>query len=201
MQKFMIGAAVMLALATVSCQRPKDEEVTPTESALPVVRVTNLAVQPSTGSFTLYSLKDNKQVANSDSATTKWDIGFRSTTLIFNAASRGPGAGGALMQTGIFSDFATAPTTGYRLDTSAVAPPVYAVIPSSGKGWYDYNATANTITPSAGKFIAVRTAEGKYAKLEILSYYKDAPATPDATSIARNYNFRFVYQPNGTKLK
>ena len=115
MQKFMIGAAAMLVLATSACVKPKEEEVTPT-SNLPVQRVSNLAALGSGGHFTFYSLKDNKEIALSDSATTKWDIGFRSTAIIFNNSSRGPGAGGALMQTGIFSDFATAPTTGYRLE-------------------------------------------------------------------------------------
>jgi len=49
--------------------------------------------------------------------------------------------------------------------------------------------------------IFLKTAEGKYAKLEILSYHKGAPAAPIPTSEARHYTFRYVYQPDGsTKL-
>jgi len=49
--------------------------------------------------------------------------------------------------------------------------------------------------------IFLKTAEGKYAKLEMLSYHKGAPAAPIPTSEARHYTFRYVYQPDGsTKL-
>ena len=50
----------------------------------------------------------------------------------------------------------------------------------------------------AGKVFVVKTHDGKYAKFEILSYYKDAPATPDATSVGRYYTFNYAYQANST---
>lgn len=53
--------------------------------------------------------------------------------------------------------------------------------------------------PVTGKFIVLKTATGKYAKLEVTSYYKDAPAAPTATSVSRFYHFRFVLQANGTR--
>ena len=37
------------------------------------------------GKYTLYSLESNSTIANTDSATTKWDIGFRGTTIITNS--------------------------------------------------------------------------------------------------------------------
>jgi len=76
----------------------------------------------------------------------------------------------------------------------------YAIPTGSGNGWYNYNSTNNLITPIAGKVFVVKTHDGKYAKMEIISYYKDAPATPDATALSRYYTFRYVYQPNGTSF-
>ena len=53
--------------------------------------------------------------------------------------------------------------------------------------------------PTAGKIIVAKTSDGRYAKMEILSYYKDAPATPTFNNEARYYTFRYVYQPNDTR--
>ena len=55
-----------------------------------------------------------------------------------------------------------------------------------------------TSSEIAGKVFVVKTHDGKYAKFEILSYYKDAPATPDATSVGRYYSFNYAYQANST---
>ena len=34
--------------------------------------------------------------------------------------------------------------------------------------------------------------------MEILNYYKDAPANPTLTSLSKYFTFKYVYQPNGT---
>jgi len=153
---------------------------------------------PGTNKFTLFSFASGKTVANADSASAKWDLGFRGTTLIVNGGTSGPGQGAALIQDGIFDELKTAPTTGYAQD----ARPNFAIPTGSGKGWYNYNPQANLITPIAGKVIFLKTADGKFAKLEILSYYRGAPAQPTPTSEARYFTFRYVYQPDGsTKLQ
>ena len=52
----------------------------------------------------------------------------------------------------------------------------------------------------------IRTATGKYAKIEILNYYKGGVTLPATASDAdkltkqRYYTFRYAYQPNGTKI-
>jgi hypothetical protein len=82
----------------------------------------------------------------------------------------------------------------------ARAPNANLAIPTgSGQGWYTYNGGAMVNTPTAGKIIVVKTSEGRYAKMEILSYYEDAPASPVNTDIARYYTFRYVYQPNANR--
>ena len=160
--------------------------------------VTNLAADPNTGldattgrptgakgRYTLYSLRENKIIPNTDSATTKWDIGFQSSTIIANGGSKGPGQGGLLLRVGAFQDLTVAPDTTYGVQIS-------------GSQWYDYNATANLITPKAGRTIFVRTADGaKYAKMRILSYYKNQQPSIDPTA-SRYYTFEYVLQANGT---
>ncbi|ELR69092.1 hypothetical protein C900_05481 [Fulvivirga imtechensis AK7] len=157
-----------------------------------------------TNQFTLYSLKDNKVIPNSDSATTKWDIGFRSTAIIVNGGDSGPGQGEAQITTGIFEELTEAPETGYKKDEEGS----YAI--QGTDGWYNYTGhtgtPVNAIIPIPGKTIVIKTAEGKYAKIEILSYYYGSPNTTTAEfadmatrSPSRYYTFRFIYQHNGSR--
>ncbi|MFT6205223.1 MAG: hypothetical protein ACJA1O_002839, partial [Spirosomataceae bacterium] len=39
----------------------------------------------------------------------------------------------------------------------------------------------------------------KFAKMEILGYYKDMPAIIDRSSQSRYYTFRYAYQPDGSR--
>jgi len=152
--------------------------------------------------FTFFSIENNALVASSDSATTKWDIAFKGTTILTNGGTSGPGAGGAFVQIGAFGDIAvvSADST-FKTDAS----PVYAITTGSGKGWYNYDGANNLVTPLPGRVLIVRTASGKYAKVEIMNYYKKG-VTPASTAsdddklhTQRYYAFRYTFQPNGTK--
>jgi hypothetical protein len=56
--------------------------------------------------------------------------------------------------------------------------------------WYRYGLISHLLTPS-GHVYAIRVADGRYAKLEILGYYCPGP-------VAGCLTFRYVYQPDGT---
>ncbi|MBS1734189.1 MAG: HmuY family protein [Bacteroidetes bacterium] len=151
--------------------------------------------------FTFYSIENNALVASSDSATNKWDIAFRGTTILTNAGTSGPGNGGAFVQVGTFDALTTiSPDSTFRTD----AAPVYAIKTGSGKGWYNYDGANNLITPLPGRVLVIRTASGKYAKLEITNYYKKgvtpAASAPDDEKLhnQRYYEFHYTFQPNGT---
>lgn len=154
------------------------------------------------GKFTFFSLVNGAVVANSDSATTKWDIGLRGTTILTNAGTSGPGAGGAFVQVGLFDNLATISNDStFKTDNA----PTYAITTGSNKGWYVYDGANNLVTPIPGRVLVIRTANGKYAKIEINSYYRGG-ATPAATASdniktteQRYYTFRYSYQANGTK--
>ncbi|MGS2738645.1 HmuY family protein [Sinomicrobium sp. M5D2P17] len=152
------------------------------------------------GPFVKFSFSAGTTVEGDD-----WDIAFRATTIIVNGGTGfgdedEPGRTGdaaIAVETGTFNEITEAPD-----DTEFVQDSVegYALPTGSGNGWYSYSGAPNhVISPIAGKILVVRTHDGKYAKVEILSYYKDAPADPDLESELRYYTFNYIYQPDGSK--
>ncbi len=152
-----------------------------------------------TKKYTLFSFKTGGIVANADSASTKWDIGFNGTNIIINSGTSGPGSAAAFVAIGAFSELTVAPDNGYLQDNKAAVPATYAITRGSGKGWYNYDQASNLISPIAGRVLMIQTADAKYAKMEILSYYLDAPATPTSATKDRYYTFQYIYQPDGSK--
>lgn len=197
MYKISVILLVASALLFMSCK----ESTTPTNNNTTnptSVKVTNFSADTSGQTFKLFSFKNNAVVPVSDSATTNWDIGFKSTTIIVNSGVRGPGQ--AAIQLLLGTDFTTlkaAPDAGYKTEDSYTT---YAIVASNtASKWYNYNPDTHIISPVPGSVIVMKTADGKYVKMRIISYYKDNPATPDDNSIPRNFTFEFVYQPDGSK--
>ena len=111
--------------------------------------------------------------------------------------------GGAFIYTGLFDNVKTISNDSvFKTDN---APASFAVTFGSGKGWYVYDQLTSLITPLAGRVLVIRTASGKYAKVEIINYYKGGVTLPitasdsDKLSKQRYYTFRYAYQPNGSK--
>ena len=206
--KIMMGLGLCIAL--VACSKDEETIVVPvsaiTVKDLPADTVTGLGAdgRPQyAGSITYYSLVNNKIVSKTDSASTKWDIAFSSTKILVNCGTSGPGLGGAFVYVGLFDALKSIPAdSNFATDNSNASQ--YA-IPQSSAGWYIYNRVTNLVTPAAGRVLVLRTASGKFAKIEILNYYKGG-ITPELTALdadkltkQRYYTFRYVYQPNGTK--
>ena len=205
-----IALLVLLITSIIACSKSTTTTVMPvtavTVKDIPADTVVGLSAQgiPITnGKYTFYSLEKNAIVPNTDSATTKWDIAFLATRIITNGGTSGSGLGGAYIQTGLFDDLKTISADSvFKTDN---APTSYAITSGSGKGWYTYDGLNNLITPLAGRVLVIRTASGKYAKMEITSYYKGGVTLPASASDAdklnkqRYYTFRFAFQPNGTK--
>ena len=154
------------------------------------------------GKFTFYSLETNSIISSTDSATNRWDLGFRGTTIITNSGSSGPGQGGAFVWTGLFADLKSIPADStFRVD----AAPNYAIPVGSGRAWYTYSQAEQLVRPIPGKVLVIRTASGKFAKVEILNYYKGGvtPAVTEPDSVKyklqRYYTFRYTFQPNGSR--
>ena len=69
----------------------------------------------------------------------------------------------------------------------------------SGNGWYNYNPAAMVLSPFPGRVLLFRTADGLYAKMRIISYYRGAPDAPDQDSEARYITFEYMIQEDGTR--
>lgn len=151
--------------------------------------------QPISGDFTKFDFSSGSITTSA----TEWDIAFRGTDIILNGGvSSGStdepdrtGNAAGYIANGTMASIAAVDTN--LLDEDSLNTHVLA-------SWYTYTGPPNhLILPTAGKILVVKTRDGKYAKVEILSYYKDAPEdiTVDiATNDSRYYTFNYVYQPN-----
>jgi hypothetical protein len=209
MRQILKPFLLLLTLSSILFSCTKDE----TTVALPVTAITVndlpadtvLGINPitgmplSAGKYTFYSLERNAIVPNTDSASTKWDLAFATTKILINGGTSGTGLGGAFIYTGLFDELKTISNDSvFKTDN---APSTFAVT----KGWFTYDQLTTLITPLAGRILVIRTASGKYAKVEIINYYKGGvtPLTTasdkDKLSKQRYYTFRYAYQPNGSK--
>ncbi len=200
-------SVLLLSIVSLSASCSKDDDTTPAAVTLETKTFSNLYApqtggqgQPVGGAFTKFSFSQNATVTNDS-----WDIAFRGTTIVVNGGSAigitdeptRTGSGAVSIVSNTLSAVTTIPSAStFAQDGTST----YAIPTGSGNGWYNYNATNNLITPIAGKVFVVKTHDGKYAKMEIISYYKDAPANPDATALSRYFTFKYVYQPSGTSF-
>lgn len=191
---------LFIATAFISCGDDDNEVVleaveSKTASNIPAPQ-TGGQGQPVGGPFTKFSFETGA-VTTGD---TEWDIAFRGTTIAINGGvvtgtDDEPvrnGNAGASIASGTFASITEASGLTFIQDADGA----YAIATGSDNGWYNYNPQVNQIAPIPGKVLVIRTHDDKYAKVEVLSYYKDAPAQPDADSESRFYTFNYVYNPN-----
>ena len=110
-----------------------------------------------------------------------WDVGFHRNHVI-----AGPGAAIVNLGPVPFDSVAEAPVDGYR----ANGPGKWDSNPAIGK-WYDYSLISHLLTTRKHIYV-VRTADGHYAKFELLNYYCMGVGTACVT-------FRYAYQGDGTR--
>lgn len=206
MKTIKILSLIAFFISAVSCS--SDDDNTPileVESNL----VENLHApqeggqgQPISGDFTKFNFATGQTTVSE----TDWDIAFRGTIILVNGGEitgivdepTRTGNAGAYIATGTMATVSSVDTS-LLIQDSETSP---AILTGSGAGWYSYaGPPTHLITPIVGKILVFKTHDGKYAKLEILSYYKDAPVDPDAfTDLDQYYTFNYVYQPNEDTL-
>jgi hypothetical protein len=204
MNKFKTLAFVLFsstALLVTSCT--KDNDAPEPEPVVADLTVNTVADLDGTGRDVYYSLSKNAEVTGTDITSNKWDIKFTATSIFVNGGTSGTGTTQAQVVNSTFADLIKAPADGYKTDATGV---------SAITGWYTYTAETapqHAILPVPGKIIVIKTTDGKYAKLEMRSYYKGNPdtTTPTFADLAtrpasRFYTFKFAYQADGsTTLK
>jgi len=206
----IIGSAMLALVVFQACKKNEAPVVVSTltektVSGIPADTIVGMVNgQPvGVGKFTFYSIETGSVISNADSNSKKWDIGLRGTTIITNAGTSGPGSGGAFIFKGTFDELKTIPADStFRVDN---APTSYAITLGSNKGWYVLDFVTSLLTPIPGRVLVIRTANGKFAKVEILNYYKGGVTPPanatdaEKSSKQRFYTFRYAYQSNGSK--
>lgn len=152
------------------------------------------------GQFVKFNLLKN-QIVTDDS----WDIAFRGTVILINggqaSSSTEPkrtGIGAASIISNSFEQVDVLPDISmFKQDAFGE----YAIPIGSGMGWYMYNRKHHVIKPIAGKVLIIKTHDGKYVKMEIISYYKDCHFGYNfMSSESRYYTFRYVYQSKGNRF-
>ncbi len=184
----------IVSLFITSCSN-NDTEVVPVVAKKAVnihaPVTTDYTVNPpaESGDFTKFSFSTGTVVTGNN-----WDVAFRGTTIIFNGGAKvgltdepeRTGVGAFSLQTGTFGNIVTAPNDAdFKQDKSGAL-----ALPKST--WYTYNRQTHKISVVAGKVLVIKTSNGHYAKMEILSYYKDEDSTKDP----RYYSFNYTYNPN-----
>lgn len=137
-----VALCLSLGLVLVACSKDEDVVAVPvsaiTVSDLAADTVTGLGADgrpQSAGTTTYYSLVENKIIASTDVASTKWDIAFSATKILVNNGTSGPGIGGAFVYVGLFDALKTIPAdSNFAIDNANAAS--FAIPLGSGKAWY-----------------------------------------------------------------
>ena len=202
MNNKVLLVAMVLSIAFTSCS--SDDDNTPTPEPVQAELVSNLSAPQTGGQGTGMDIggdftKFDFETGMETTSETDWDIAFRGTSIAINGGvatgtidePARTGDAGATVVTGTFESITTAEGLTFSQDSEAG----FAL--AMNDGWYTYSGPPNhVISPTPGRILVIKTTEGNYAKVEILSYYKDNPSEPDLTSESRYYTFKYVYNPN-----
>lgn len=117
-----------------------------------------------------------------------WDLAVRRFHLIVNGGGAFEGSGGAVSIPAAWEEVTEAPVSGYAttrggLDGEPSNPAL--------ERWYRYSFFAHTLEPRPEVYV-LRTAEGGYAKLRVLSYY-----CPEATPGC--LTFEYAHRGDGSR--
>ena len=123
--------------------------------------------------------------------TDAWDLAFRRHVIRLNGGATNPAAEGAILNLGErdFTSVTRVPAKAVFLSDVRTKRRPFPYNPVVAK-WYNYSYVANVLTPKPVVYI-VRTQDGKYAKMRLVSYYCDG-------NVSGCMTFEYVYQGNGS---
>ena len=121
-----------------------------------------------------------------------WDLGFQRTKVKLNGGISGPGMGSVVMLTETkFEAVTEAPAEGYRADTEDTL----GIVAQSEKGWYIYTGPPlHQVLPLEDRVFVIKAADGTFAKVRFIGYYKDNEKKKDGGFVT----FEYVHQPDGS---
>lgn len=161
----------------------------------------------------LFSFKTGQQSWDTTASNRKsnsWDLAFtdlyNSLVIVNNGTNvKSPGNGGAgkgaiVLYDQPYSSITTAPDDAYFAanNLNSIGWDGYPL--PSNKGWYFYSMTTHLARAMPNRTFVVRTADGKFAKLELISMYKGNPPTvTDLLWPAPYFTIRFFLQEDGSR--
>ena len=142
--------------------------------------------------FIKFSFKDQTTTEGDD-----WDIAFRGTEILVNGGF--PGTNNEPARTGLAAGYITIGNYGGIKSVNENLlhqdSETQKAIPSTNGGWYEIDN--NVILPYSDKTLVFKTHNSRYAKVKIVSFYKDAPENISSfSSKPEYYTFSYTYQPN-----
>lgn len=152
-----------------------------------------------------FSLTTNGTVESTQAGSTSWDVAFTSLynsyvtcnsgSILYSPGYGGQGQGAIWVVNQSFDSVTSVPPAAPDSTGSAGL----TGYPGPGwVGWYNYNQTTHILTPINGITLVIKTATGKYAKLEMLSLYKDNPANPTLSTPVPYLTFKYWLQKDGS---
>ncbi|SEW26361.1 HmuY family protein [Chitinophaga arvensicola] len=161
----------------------------------------------------LFSFKTGRQSWDTSLAnrqSNSWDLAFtdlyNSLVIVNNGTkNRSPGKGGSgvgaiVLYDKPYADVSTAPDDEYFKSNDLVSIGWDGYPLPSDKGWYFYSLTTHLARAMPNRTFVVRTADGKFAKLELISMYKgNPPAVTDLLWPAPYFTIRYFLQEDGSR--
>lgn len=192
----MIAAAaifllVILYLFVSSFQRREVVSYTPTtefaraDGALLVQDTVTLDARDGSA-WVYFDLQNGRTVEGT--IDPEWDIAFQRFHVVTNGGDGYPGEAGALALTEPFAAVSEAPAGGYETTRGSLAE-----LPANPalERWYSYGFFSHVLEPKPETYV-IRTRDGRYAKLAVLSYY-----CPEATPGC--FTFEYAYRADGER--
>jgi hypothetical protein len=169
-----------------------------------------------------FNLKDHRIINPYDAAgkllelpkpqlmSNAWDVGF---TSIYNSyitmnngllektpAYGGTGRGAIIVLDALFDELDEAPAdAAFDAFMASQTDTGWEDFPPGYKGWYFYSLQSHIMSAITGVTIVIRTAEGKYAKVEMTSMYLGNPENPTVNTPAPYFTFRYYLQGDGSR--
>ena len=121
-----------------------------------------------------------------------WDLAFKRYVMRTNGGRSNPDGQGAVLKIHE-RDFAVVPQVPEDVEFQADIHPKNRLHPFNPvlEKWYNYSYLANVLAPKPAIYV-VRTQDGKYAKMRMLSYYCTG-------NVAGCMTFEYVYQGDGSR--
>lgn len=161
----------------------------------------------------LFSLKTGRQSWDTTAANLRsnsWDLAFTdlyNSLLIVNNGTKtkspgrgGNGQGAIVLVDKPYASVTVAPDDEYFSTNDLVSIGWDGYPQPTNKGWYFYSLTTHLARAIPNRTFVLRTAEGKYAKLELISMYKgNPPAVTDLLWPAPYFTIRYFLQEDGSR--